>query len=362
MDNHTKKISIGTKLGYATATIGDACSYSFVGAFLLFFLTAVIGINPVTAGTIVAIGSIWDSLWSPVIGYISDKSNYRYGRRRPFLLLTAFPLGIAIVMLFSYIEASETVKILYYGSSVIIFWTMFASFYVPYLAFGAEITDDYSERTVLRSYAYVLSFIGSMIGLAFPPFIVDYLCNTGETIITAWQVAGIIVGIITTISILVTWYCTKGKEKNGYRVLSEKKVTSYNRYHIYVIIKEYWEILKLKPIRYMILGSIFYLFASTMVNSDRMYFLIYNLHMEQGMVSQIFLIASVSGVVFTPLILLINKFTDKRKTFIICTSISCIGIIITSVTGIKTFWDIVLFSFLFFFPSAIAAIGNCFLP
>lgn len=352
MDNHQKKISVKTKLGYSAAAIGDACSYTFIGAFLLFFLTSVIGIHPVTAGTIVAIGSIWNSIWSPIVGYISDKSNSKYGRRRPFLILTAFPLGIVIIMLFRDVAANETVKIIYYGLSVIIFWTMFVSFYVPYLAFGAEITDDYSQRTVLRSYVYIFSTVGGMVGLAFPPFIVNYLGDAGETVISAWEKAGIIVGIMTTASIIVTWYCTRGKEASKCRTDKDNNNHINNRRHLYSIVKEYWEVLKLKPIRYMIGSSVFYLLAYTMVNSDRMYFLTYNLNMEQGTISIIFLITSLLGIIFTPLILALNKFMDKRKIFVTCMSVSCSGIIIVSIIGFKTFWSVILFSLIFSLSSS----------
>ncbi len=346
MVSRNKQTSMGTKLGYSVAALGDACSYSFIGAFLLFFLTSVVGINPVIAGTIAAIGGIWDAIWSPVIGYISDKSTSRYGRRRPFLL-AALPLGIIIVMLFSYIDTSEMVKTLYYGAMVIIFWTLFSSFFVPYLAFGAEITDDYSERTILRTYAYVFNYLGAMIGMVFPTFIVNYLCNRGETIEVAWQSASAIVGIFTTTAILVTWYCTKGKEKSAYRVHTEKKDSSQGYQFFYLMIKEYRQILKLKPIKYLIGGSIFYLIAGTMVNSDRMYFLTYNLGMEPGIVSRIYLIASVSGIIFAPLVIAISKSLDKRKAFIICSTISSVGIIIVSVAGISTFWGVIVFSFIF---------------
>ncbi len=342
-----KKISMGTKFGYAAAALGDACSYTFIGAFLLFFLTSVVGINPIIAGTIAAIGGIWNSVCSPVIGYVSDKSVSKYGRRRPFLLAAAFPLGISIVMLFSNMDLSETLKVLYYGAFVIIFWSSFSSFYVPYLAFGAEITGDYSERTVLRFYAYVFNFIGAVIGVVFPTFLVDYLCSRGATTEKAWQSAAMIVCIFTTVSILVTWYCTKNKEKVRDRVPIEKKNQTSVYSFMSSMIKEYWEILQLKPIRYLIGGSIFYLVAGTMVNSDRMYFLTYNLGMDPGVVSRVYLVASVSGVVFSPFIIGCSNILDKRKAYILCSAVSFTGIIIAWITGIHSFWGVIAYSFIF---------------
>lgn len=344
-----KKIPIKLKIAYSTAAIGDACSYSLVTTFLLFFLTAVVKMNPIIAGAIIAIGSICDSVFSLIIGYVSDKSVSRYGRRRPFLLVASVPLGIALFMLFTTLDIGESAKILYYGTLTIIFWVSFSTFFIPYLALGAELTDDYQERTILRSYAYVFNFIGITIGVVFPTIIVDYLLGIGETLAVAWQRAGGIVALIATLSILITWNFLRGKEISTHKIVptNKNKNISSGLTLIKTMFHDYSEVLKIKALRYLIGGSLFFLIGSTMVNADRMYLLQFCLNMDPGSISKIYFISTIAGIVFVPLIVGISKILDKNKTFVVCVVVSSIGVIISSIAGLNTFRDIVIISFIF---------------
>ena len=65
--------------GFCFAALGDSAAYMFIGTFLMFFLTTVAGLAPAVAGTITAIGAVWNSLFNPVMGYISDHAMTRWG-------------------------------------------------------------------------------------------------------------------------------------------------------------------------------------------------------------------------------------------------------------------------------------------
>ena len=88
------KLSIKNKIAYSSAGVGDAAAYSFIGTYLLFFLTTVGHVSPALAGTIVALGSIWDVVNSLIIGFWSDKTTGKMGRRRPYLLAGASVIAI----------------------------------------------------------------------------------------------------------------------------------------------------------------------------------------------------------------------------------------------------------------------------
>ncbi|MEG2199853.1 MAG: MFS transporter, partial [Anaerovorax sp.] len=208
-----EKLSLKTKFAYGVAAIGDAGSYTILGTFLMFFLTTVAGINPVTAGTIAAMGSVWDAVCSPIIGYISDNRQSKYGRRIPFMFFAAFPLGVSCSMLFASIDASYALKVLYYGVLVIVFWTAFSAFFIPYMAMGAEITNDYDERTSLRSTTYGFNIVGMVIGMVMPTLIVDFLLNREVSLSHAWHGAGMIVGAMAALSILYTCFILGRKKQ-----------------------------------------------------------------------------------------------------------------------------------------------------
>ena len=115
-------LSFRTKLSYGIGGVADNAMYTLAGTFLLFFLTSVAGIRPAAAGTIVAIGSIWEVICGPISGYLSDHMESRYGKRKPFLLMAAFPVAIATSLLFTAIDASYTFRLIYYLVMTLLFW------------------------------------------------------------------------------------------------------------------------------------------------------------------------------------------------------------------------------------------------
>ena len=163
------RLSRKTKLLYGVAGIGDSALYSLMGNFALFFFTTVAGIDPAVAGAIVAIGAVWDVVSGSFVGYISDKTKSSMGRRKPFLLAATFPLAVCCSLIFIVIDASQAVRYAYYIFMFIAFWTGYSVFFVPYTAWGAELTDNYEERTELRGIVYIFYSIGSAFGTAVCP-------------------------------------------------------------------------------------------------------------------------------------------------------------------------------------------------
>lgn len=344
----TEKLSFKTKLAYGVAATGDAGSYTILGTFLMFFLTTVAGINPVTAGTIAAIGSIWDATCSPIIGYISDNSKSKYGRRTPFMFFAAFPLGISCSLLFSSIDASYGLKVAYYGILVIAFWTAFSCFFIPYMALGAEITKDYDERTSLRSIAYGFNIVGMVIGMVMPTLIVDFLLSKDTSTAHAWQGAGTMVGVMVAVSILYTCFVLRGKKQEPEN--SEENVAQIegkSKIGLKSMVKEYLEVLKLKPILYLIGASISYLVANAMNSSDRMYFMTYNLKFEAGTITFAMLFCILSGILFIPIVINFSKKFDKRTVLIFSLGVGAIGSISANFIGIHTIFGMCAFLLVF---------------
>ena len=107
------RLPFKTKLSYGIGGICDNALYTLSGTYLLLYLTTVAGINPAVAGTITAIGSIWEAICGPIVGFKSDGTRTRFGRRKPFLMMAAFPVAVATSLLFTTFEASMAVKTVY---------------------------------------------------------------------------------------------------------------------------------------------------------------------------------------------------------------------------------------------------------
>lgn len=310
------KLSFRTKLSYGVGGICDNALYTLSGTYLLSYLTTVAGISPAIAGTITAIGSIWEALCGPIVGFKSDGTRTRFGRRKPFLLMASFPVAIITSLLFTAIDASMTVKVIYYTVMIILFWTSFSSEFIPYMAWGSDLTEDYHERTVLRSYAYVFNQVGMCIGMVLPTVIVDYCMNLGRTTAQSWQMVGIFTGVCSGAALLLCALTIHkdDKAKKDF-VKPEKKGKFLDLKQIAGMFKEYFEILKLKPIQFIIGSSVVYLVANTVFSSDRVFYMTYNLGMSQKEISMMMLIITVSGVVFVPFIAKLAGAFDKKTVF-----------------------------------------------
>ncbi|MGN1333560.1 MAG: MFS transporter [Anaerovoracaceae bacterium] len=310
------KLKFSTKLSYGIGGICDNAMYMLAGTYLLLFLTTVAGVSPAAAGTISAVGSVWEALCAPVIGFKSDGAVTRYGRRKPFLLGAAFPVAIVTSLLFTAIDASPAVKVIYYVIMVIIFWTCFSSFFVPYLAWGSDITSDYNERTVLRSFSYVFNQVGMCIGMVLPGIVVDYCMNQGRSPEQSWQTVGIMTGICGASALLICAFTIKTDDKKDFVKPPKKKKEPLYKI-LPAMMREYWEILKLKPIRTIIGASLTYLIANITFSSDRVFFMKYNLGMEDKEISAMLMVITIAGVCSVPFITKLAVKLEKKKVFML---------------------------------------------
>ena len=307
------KLSFGTKLSYGVGAVCDNALYMLAGTYLLLFLTTVAGLNPAVAGTISAAGSIWEAMCAPVVGFKSDNAVTRFGKRKPFLMAAAFPAAIVTSLLFTAVDASQPVKIFYYMIMVILYWTSFSTFFVPYLAWGSDLTDDYNERTVLRSYSYFFNQVGMCIGMVLPTIVVDYCMNMGKTVRQSWQMVGIMVGICGAAALLICSLTIRKDDVKDFKKPKRKKQAVIKV--LPSILKGYWSILKLKPVRLIIGASLAYLIANITFSSDRVFFMTFNMGMNEKAISATLLMITIAGVATVPFVSKLGTRFNKKDLF-----------------------------------------------
>ena len=307
------KLSFGTKLSYGVGAVCDNALYMLAGTYLLLFLTTVAGVNPAVAGTISAAGSIWEAMCAPVVGFKSDNAVTRFGKRKPFLMAAAFPAAIVTSLLFTAVDASQPVKIFYYMIMVILYWTSFSTFFVPYLAWGSDLTDDYNERTVLRSYSYFFNQVGMCIGMVLPTIVVDYCINMGKTVRQSWQMVGIMVGICGAAALLICSLTIRKDDVKDFKKPKRKKQAVIKV--LPSILKGYWSILKLKPVRLIIGASLAYLIANITFSSDRVFFMTFNMGMNEKAISATLLMITIAGVATVPFVSKLGTRFNKKDLF-----------------------------------------------
>lgn len=341
------KLSMRTKISYGLPGTGDSTVYNLVGTFAMFFLSTVVGMDPGMAGTIAAIGSIWETIVGATMGYISDNIHTRMGRRKPFLLLAAFPLALFTALLFTTIDAGPGFRFVYYAAMMILFWTCFSMFFVPYLAWGAELTQDYDERTVLRGFTFFFNNLGMVFGMILPTVIVDYLVNSGRTAAQSWQLMAVFCGLCAALTIFIGAAGIKVNipkeelpERKGTREVSIRKIAAT----VADMVINYWEILKLRTIRFIILASIFYLVGYGIFGANRMYYFTYNMELSTGKITLIMTVMTFASVVFLPVILAATKKWDKRTIYIAGMSFGAAFMAVFGFFGTMNMVTVVIFS------------------
>jgi glycoside/pentoside/hexuronide:cation symporter, GPH family len=156
----------GVVLGYAAGAVVDGGINNIVNTFLLFYVTAVCGMSAALAGFALSAGLIVDAVADPLIGSWSDGLHSRWGRRLPFMFCAMPVLTVSFVLVFSLPEWGSQLALFALLLLVSIVMRVSMSLYLlPYLAVGAELTDDHAQRSRIMVWRWGFSMIGSIVGV-----------------------------------------------------------------------------------------------------------------------------------------------------------------------------------------------------
>ena len=169
-------LTFNTKFAYGIGQLAEGLKNSALSTFVLFYYNQVLGLSGTLAGTAILIALLFDAVSDPLAGSLSDNWQSRWGRRHPFMYASALPLGIAFFFLFSPPEGlSEFSLFLWLTVTVVLTRGAMTLYHVPHIALGAELSEDYDERTQIVSYRYFLGFAGYLVAyyLGFGVFFKD---------------------------------------------------------------------------------------------------------------------------------------------------------------------------------------------
>ena len=157
-----RKLSVRTKLLFASGAMQEAV-VTAGGIVTVLFYNQVLGVSPALAGTAFLIASIVDAVSDPLIGAISDRFRSRWGRRHPFMFASALPLAIAFYFLYQPIDGLSETGYFIWLSTFLVLLRLSQTFYlIPHDALGAELTDDYEERSSVFGYNSVVQMLLAM--------------------------------------------------------------------------------------------------------------------------------------------------------------------------------------------------------
>jgi glycoside/pentoside/hexuronide:cation symporter, GPH family len=157
------KVPVGQKAAFGAGHLVLNLLPGSLG-FLSFFLLTAFGMDPLLAGLLSGLPRIFDALTDPIMGFISDNTKSRYGRRRPYIFVGAILSGILFALLWQLDETNtQSFNFWYFLSFSMLFLIGNTMFATPLVGLGYEMTSDYNERTRLMSFANSMGQIAWMI-------------------------------------------------------------------------------------------------------------------------------------------------------------------------------------------------------
>jgi len=145
-------------LAFGVGQAAEGFKNQAFNVFLVFYYQQVIGLPGWLTGLAIGVALLFDAVTDPVAGVISDRTHSRFGRRHPFMLVSAFPLVFAFIALFSPPDGmGQTATFVWLALFAVLVRGSLTFFYVPHLALGADMAHDYHQRSTLFAFSTVFS-------------------------------------------------------------------------------------------------------------------------------------------------------------------------------------------------------------
>ena len=201
------KLSFGEKVGYS---LGDAASNLYFGIFMSFlpiFYTDVFGLPAAAMGTMLMITRLWDAVNDPIMGTITDRTETRWGKFRPYIIGWAPILAVGGILAFTTPDFEIGGKIFYAYISYTILTMLYTAVNVPYSALMGVMTPNSMERASASQFRFVAAFCGQLVVSGATLFLVGYF--GGGNVQAGWRMTVGLFGIISTVLLGITFFTTK---------------------------------------------------------------------------------------------------------------------------------------------------------
>lgn len=328
-----KNLKLYNKFCYGIGGLGYSSMSQTLNSFIMFFATAVMGISGSLVGIAIAISSLWDGVSDPLIGYLSDNTrNKFFGKRLGYMFFGIFAIAFLNICIWSMpFSLSEIAKFFYLLIGMLAIETVNTCFGTPYSALAIDIAPDYNEQSKVQSFKTVFSIIGMILPSILMYFFMPSISLSIQTKYTQQgyiKIACINSAMLIAFGLLMIFTMLKYTQKNKiYSHSSPKEKFNFSK-----LMLGYFNILKKKDFRAVILGYSFATIASAFLTSVGMHLFTYCYHFSSPQISVV-LISLFGGAIFSqPLWVYLSKRMDKKRALIISLSTIIFGIFLIVIT------------------------------
>ncbi len=159
-----KPLTFWNKLGYGAGALTENNVQNVVNIMLPLIMFNYMGVSPILLGYVFAISRLWDTITDPLMGYLSDRTRSRFGRRKPYILIGAVLSAFSFWLIWMFPEGKSQMWYFWYlTATCLLYYTSTTLFCVPYISMGYELSSDYNERTRLMGYRSLFVNCGAFI-------------------------------------------------------------------------------------------------------------------------------------------------------------------------------------------------------
>ena len=281
------RISFPAKLAYGAGAFVNNTLAAAIGGMMI-ILNLGFGMNPALVGLLGAVPRLFDAIVDPLMGYISDNTRSKWGRRRPYIFIGAIASGLVYIALWQLPRGqTESFYAIYFLIGSILFYAAYTVFAAPWVALGYELTPDYHERTRLMG---VQNFLGQIAYLVSPwflwimthkPWFADPVAGASGLAI-AIGVAAIAIGTLPAVFLKERFSHAAESEPAG--APGESRLTALRR-NLATFFQGFGTSLKSSPFRKLCVATFLVFNGFIMVSSFQTYVIIYYVfggNQEQG--------------------------------------------------------------------------------
>jgi len=322
------RVPIVQKAAFGAGHLVNNLMPGALGIFMFFLLTA-FGMDPFLAGLLGGLPRLFDAITDPIMGFISDNTKSRFGRRRPYIFVGAIISGLLFALLWQLdAENSQMYNFWYFLGFSLLYLIGNTVFATPLIGLGYEMTSDYNERTRLMAFSQILGQVAWMIVPWFWVIIANpkFFDTQAEGVRT---LSVIVAGICILLGVLPALFC-KGIDSS--KMENRKEITFRTLFtNLKDLFQGIVQVSKNRPFM-RLCGATFLVFNGFQMVASFSYFIIV-FYMFKGDYAQAgnwpawfsTVSAIVTAFLVIPVISAIASRVGKRNAFIISTFISIIG-------------------------------------
>lgn len=312
-----KKLSLKTKLGFGVCDMGGNLFFTAMGFWSLYYLTDVVSLLPAAAGFAIMIGKFWDAVTDPAMGYISDRTKSKMGRRRPYILFGSIPLFLSMWFFFTNPQIeSQTLLTIWAVFALCFLNTAFTVVNIPYSSLTPELTKDYHEQSSLNGFRFSFAVVGTILGAAIVLPILSLFSNESK----GFSVVGFIMGLVMLVTALITVFSVKENPPSLDTIPKES------------FFKTYSAVFKNRAYLLLIITYALNVLALNLLQGILVYYFEYVLHAKDQTQLALVILLLVTMITIAPTVFLSKKI-GKRLTYQLGLGIIAIGCLIIFLLG-----------------------------